>query len=100
MSTEEGRTGVVKNGSAGKKPGAREKPHDALFQKVFSNPALAAAELQANLPPDIVRQIRWALSQTSLSAIDFRVSSSSRNPCSMHWTPASIHMRIAASVLA
>ena len=59
MSKEAGRTDVVNNDSTQMQPGDRGKPHNALFRKVFSDPARAAAELQAILPPEIVRQVRW-----------------------------------------
>src|SRR5262245_41307803 len=34
-------------------------PHDAIFKAAFENPAQAAGELRAVLPPEIVERIDW-----------------------------------------
>ena len=52
-----------------------EQPHDALFRETFSDPVLAAAELTAILPPELVATFNWStlrLESGSLVTVDER----------------------------
>ena len=44
----------------GSDPSTPLRPHDALVKKIFSDPDNARLELQAVLPPELVKVIDWA----------------------------------------